>query len=406
MSSTGEGTRMVTQAMKRAEKKVVVYTSACHGLTHILELTYAAVLVTVSLEFGLGLFALGMVANSAALAFGVGALPSGFLADRIGERRLLIYCFLGTGVASLVVGLSPSIWVLAAALTALGLTLGLYHPAGSAFIARVATKRGPAFGYLGAAGNLGVALGPIMAGGIAALLGWRASYFIFAIPAFFLVALLYSLAEVETAPPPRRPPQAESREITLRSALLPLVVIYLIFMFSGFIYRGALTFLPLYIMERVTQVDSTALAGSFTTVALLFGVGGQFLGGLLSQRMRREKCAVIVALVTAPALLAMGNLSGLVLVAAAALFAFFHFMAQPVYNYLIAEYSPPAWRGRSYGISFFCTFGLGSFSAGISGYIAEHLGVNWVFISLAGFDLLILACATFLLVKAPPRPGA
>ena len=64
------------------------------------------------------------------------------------------------------------------------------------------------------------------------------------------------------------------------------------------------------------------------------------------------------------------------------------------------DYSPAAWRGRSYGISFFCSYGLGSFSATLLGYTAEQLGINWVFIVMAGIALVTLACIVILLVRA------
>ena len=173
---------------------------------------------------------------------------------------------------------------------------------------------------------------------------------------------------------------------------------------NGFVCRGLITFLPLYLSQRLHfaffHLDSMALAGSFTTVALIFGVFGQFLGGYLSERRRREVLALVVAIVAAPLLLLMGNSEGLMLMLAAISFAFFHFMGQPIYNNLIADYSPASWRGRSYGIFYFCNFGLGSFSATLLGYTAEQFGTNWVFIAMAGIALITLVCTVVLLVRA------
>ncbi len=84
----------------------------------------------------------------------------------------------------------------------------------------------------------------------------------------------------------------------------------------------------------------------------------------------------------------------------AAAFAFFNFMGQPVYNSLLADYSPANWRGRLYGISYFCTFGLGSFSASILGYVAVKFGTSWIFFVAAGFGLIALLCTIFLWVRA------
>jgi len=101
-----------------------------------------------------------------------------------------------------------------------------------------------------------------------------------------------------------------------------------------------------------------------------------------------------------PLLLAVGNSEGLILMIAASTFVFFHFMGQPIYNCLIADYSPADWRGRIFGVYFFCNFGLGSFSASLLGYVADRFGTNWVFMVAAGFGLLVLICTIVLLVRA------
>lgn len=392
--------------MKRFEKQAIIYTSACHGLVHILELTYGAVLIGIAQEFGASLFVLGILANVLGLAFGVAALPAGLLADRMSERRLLMLCCLGMGLSSIIIGLSPNIHILGIALLALGLALGIYHPAGSTFIARVAANRGLGFGYLGVGGNIGLALGPILASAIASVLGWRASYLIFAIPAIFLAVIFFFFTRTEM--PSRQQSITDTNvstgKLALRPFILPLGLILCAGIMNGFIYRGTVTFLPLYLSERIhltfLNLDSVLAAGSFATIALAFGVGGQFLGGYLSERRRRESLAFIVALAAVPLLVLMGNSEGVILMIAAATFAFFYFMGQPVYNNLIADYSPTDWHGRLYGIYFLCTFGFGSFSASILGYVADQFGINWVFMAAAGFGLLTLICTVFLLMRA------
>ena len=390
--------------MKRLEKQVAAYASACHVLTHIFELTYGVVLIGIAQEFGVGLFVLGILANIAGFAFGLSALPAGFLADRIGERRLLIFFCLGSGISSIVVGLSPNIYVLGAALAVLGLAIGIYHPVGSAFITRTVERRGIAFGYHGMSGNLGVALAPFLAGITAASLGWRAPYFIFAIPVLLLAALLYSFSRTEIPVIAEATTQTATGKSRLQSNIMPLSLIFLASVLNGFVYKGLITFLPVYFSQRLHftffNLSSMAFAGSFTTIALIFGVAGQLLGGYLSERKRRETLVLVVYIAAAPLLFLMGNSQGLLLMLAAIGFAFFHFMAQPIFNSLIADYTPFAWRGRSYGMYFFGGFGLGSFSATFLGYIAEKFDTRWVFITMAGLTLVIVAAIAVLLRRA------
>jgi MFS family permease len=388
--------------MQRIEKQVIAYTSVCHFLVHIFELAYGVVLIGIGSEFGVGLFALGLLANLTGFAFGLTALPAGFLADRIGERRLLIlFCF-ASAIASVIVGVSPNIYVLGTALALLGLSIGIFHPVASAFLTKTVRQRGIAFGYYGVGGNLGVALGPLLAGAIASSLGWRAPYLVFAIPALATAFLLYFFkTEVPAAPQPE--PLTAGAGTNLRSMILPLSLIFLASAMNGLIYRGLVTFLPLYLSEGIhfTFLDwsGIALAGSFTTVALIFGVAGQLLGGYLCERMRREVLVLVITILVIPLMLLMANTQGLSLMLTAIVLAFFHFMGQPIYNNLIADYSPVAWRGRSYGISYFFTFGIGSFSATFLGYIAERSSTGWIFITMAGISLLAFICVAVLLIK-------
>ena len=135
--------------------------------------------------------------------------------------------------------------------------------------------------------------------------------------------------------------------------------------------------------------------GSLTTIALLFGVAGQYVGGKLAQRFPMERVIAVLALVVIPSLLILGVPSGFGRMWGAAVFAFVFFTSQPAYNSLVAEYLPRHLQGRGYGIAFFLGFGAGSFSGGFSGYIAQEVGIHWVFLSLAvlGFVLLLFALA-------------
>ncbi|MFC2013013.1 MFS transporter [Chloroflexota bacterium] len=402
--------------MQKFEKQAIIYTSVCHGMFHVFELTYGTVLIGISQEFGASLLVMGVLANVFGFAFGLTSLPAGYLVDRIKEKHLLVACCLGMAVSSIAIGLAPNIYVLGMGLMLLGLAMGIYHPTGAAFISRVVAQRGLGFGYIGMGGSIGVASGPILAAIIASAWGWRSPYFIFAIPAVLLAAaIFFSIrTELPVTINPGDGPIGKKKE-SLRPFLVPLALIFTIQILIGFIYRGILTFIPLYFSQRLQfsflNLDSIMIGGSFTTVALIFGIGGQFLGGYLSERRRRESLAVVNFIILIPLLLLIASNDGVLLLGIAIVFAFFYFMGQPIYNCLVADYCPPSWRGRMFGISFFCVFGIGSFSAGALGYIADNFGINWVFVVCAGFGLLALLCAVVLLLKTRKvvghgQPGA
>lgn len=391
------------------QRRLVLYTALAHGLVHTTELTYAALLLRIGHEFGQGEFMLGVIANAFAFAFGAGALPSGVLVDRLGSQRIITFGFLIAAGASLLVGLSPNPFLLGVSLTLLGLGIGLYHPAALSLIALTAEKRGLVLGYHGVAGNIGVALAPVMAVGLAEAIDWRAAYFFLAGLALLLVLLMRAARLPETGREAAAgPAQGAADGSWARKALLPLMLIYVIFVLNGFIYRGSLTFLPAHIEGNlhlsILGIDEAAMASSLTTVALLAGAAGQYFGGSMCQRHVLERLAPPLALALVPALFLMGASSGLLLVAASAAFVFFNFSGQPVYTSLIAEYSPRGAVGRSYGISFFAAFGLGSSAATFAGFFAERWGTGSVFLSLAGFALVVVGL-TLVLWRVASRRG-
>jgi MFS family permease len=375
---------------------------------HIIELTYGAVLILIAAEFGITRTIQGLLATMLGFTFGLSALPFGFLARRIDEKRLLVVCCLGMGFSAIAIGLAPNIYFLGAALLVLGLSLGIYHPIGTTYISRVVSRRSVGFGYQGVGGNIGVALGPIIAASIAAWLNWRGAYLIFAIPPLVLAVLLHFSDRNHSSLPGQEVVKAGGSAKTPGASLtkpliLPLVLLFSAQVMIAFIYRGMVTFLPSYLGERISfnilNMDSVQIAGSFTTFVLIFGVGGQFLGGYLSERIRREKLGIIVNILAIPLLLIIGNSHGVLLIAAAAIFAFFHFMTQPIYNSLVADYSSESRRSIIFGLYFFVNFSFGSFAATILGSVADSFGLNWVFIVSAGFGLLGIAMMTALLLR-------
>lgn len=381
--------------MTFAERRIVLYTSAAHGLIHILEWSYAILLLKIGHEFGADFFLLGALGNVFAWTFGFGALPSGVLTDRLGSQRVLLFCFLGGGVSAVLVGLSPNTALLGVSLALLGISIGLYHPAGLSIIAQGVKQRGMALGLHGVSGNVGIAITPLLVGGFAAVTEWRWAYFLVAALAVALGLLLRGVSldtkpdEAEDTPTPGPDVQPKPRS---NKSLLPLFLVYAAFVLNGFVYSASRTFLPTHITSEGSEVIGDALV----TLALLMGAVGQYVGGALSQRFPLERLAPILAVAVIPSLIVMGSASGAVLVVASAAFVFFSFGGQPIYNALIADYTPARLLGRSYGISFFAAFGLASVGSTYAGFFAERWDTtSAVFMAAAPFS-----AASFLIAGA------
>jgi MFS family permease len=395
------------EKMNSRERRTVLFLGVSHALTHSMMLTFPAILIPLMKEFHLDLFGVGLLGNIGYLLYGMGALPAGLLADRWGARRVLISFLLGSTLACLLIFLSRGLMGMALGFLVAGAAAGLYHPAGLSYLTQAVRLRGKALGYHGMSGNIGLAVAPALAGWVAVSVGWRWDYLILSFM-FGLVAILgwRSTFWLDTGLGEGVEEVVEegSNEDTAR---VPLLFLYIIMVFSGFIYRGYLTYLPTYLSMGAAGGGRWELsvrgAGFVTSAALGLGVFGQWLGGHLSQRYRLELLGLSVILSAVPFLFLTSFASGGMLIAATSLFIFFYFGWQPVGNGLIAKYTPQRLRSLGFGISFTLSFGAGSFASSVAGYIGEYFGLNRVFLFLSVLLSIVFFLSVALMRLAGPR---
>ena len=419
------------------ERSLVYTLSGVHALIHAIELAYAALLLRIEAEFGTNLLLLGVFANVAAFTFGVGALPAGVLVDRLGSMRVLRITLAGSALAALLVAASPSELTLGVTLALLGITTGLYHPAGFALLART-TRRTRDVAMHGVVGSLGIAVAPVLLSGIALATDWRLSYV--ALGALSAVGFLYTLrlargAAPETpsgepgttccgqaAPRPDPTPPASATEdrgaapaaaaALRRFWWLPLAVVYFVNVIQGFVYRGSVTFIPTHIEEQITGavlgVDGAALAGALATVALLGSAVGWYVGGILAERLPAYPLILGAWVATAPLLLLISVADGAPLIVVTFIFVVMNFAMAPALVTLIADFSPPGRIGASFGMMFFLAFGMGSFAATLAGFTADRWGVDAVFVVLAAVSGggALTSAALYYLARGSRRSAA
>lgn len=159
--------------MNENDRRITAFVMLGHAMFHTYELAipiFAAIWLD---AFGTPEAVLGVVLGSSYALTGVGALPSGIFADRFSSKRLIVACLVGMGGAFALVSVATNVVIVAVALLLWGAAASLYHPAGLALISRGDRARGTAFAYHGAAGNVGVATGPLLAAVLLVFLGWR-----------------------------------------------------------------------------------------------------------------------------------------------------------------------------------------------------------------------------------------
>ncbi|HZP40843.1 MAG TPA: MFS transporter [Candidatus Binatia bacterium] len=377
-----------------SERHVLALTGVAHAATHFAELVYPTLAVVLARDTGIPLEHVLGWSFAGYLLFGLGALPAGYLADRLGERRLVLGGLVGMGLAAGAAGASRPGAPLAAALAVLGLAASVYHPAGMALISRAVRARGRALGVNGIFGSLGIAGTPVVTAVVAQRFGWQATFLGSGV---VLLAFAAVLARLPIAA--RSAPAAAARAPAIRTTTAAAAALNLAAVFSGIVYRAGTIAQPAYFAERVAVVGF----GAATTLAYLMGVLGQWVGGLVADHRDLRWSYFAFHLATVPALLVMSRTHGATLLVAAAVFTFAGLGMQPIENSLFAHFTPARWRSTGFGVKFVLSSGVGSLGVWLVRAVREAWGMAAVFQVLAVVVGLLLATILVLVALTGER---
>lgn len=400
--------------MDSNDRSLTAFAMVGHATFHLYELTIPLFVVVWLAVFDVSAAVLGTVLAVGYALIGVGALPSGMLADRYGSTRLVLTSMVGMGCGFVLVALAPNVWTLGAALVVWGAAASLYHPAGLSLITRGTSRPGIALAYHGVAGNLGTAFGPLVAAIMLTFLEWRTVALVFALPAAVAVVAAFSLEFSEDAvdhPETDGPVVADGgglSALVARTRLLfvgAFALVFAVAILAGTYYRGVFTFLPdvlagLPVFAPVEVAGTTLQPGQYAYAGLLMvGAFGQYVGGRLTDSRSPERAIVAafagLLLVTLAFPVAAGVGLAATLLACAAL-GFFVFMEAPIHQALIGKYAAADVHGLSFGYTYLGVFGVGAIGASIAGVAITTGGIERLFVVLAAFPLAGLALGGYL----------
>src|SRR5207248_1368608 len=132
-------------------------------------------------SLGGGVAELQWVVSAYTIAFAAFILTAGALGDRIGAKRIFMAGFALFTAASLACALAPDATILIAARCVQGLAAAILVPNSLALLSHVYADdkaRGRAVGVWAAGASVALTAGPLVGGGLIALVGWRSIFFV------------------------------------------------------------------------------------------------------------------------------------------------------------------------------------------------------------------------------------
>lgn len=381
--------------MSPAAFRLVVLVSLAHALVHIFELALPGVEQEIAAEFGVGKEVSGWLSFAWRLPWGFCAIGAGWLTDRWGgERTLTLYLF-GCAALCALAGCNIGLPMLFVVMAAMGTVASIYHPAGLALISHrtLPHDRPRALGIHGVFGSLGIGGAPLLA---ALVLGfgysWRSYYWLLSLLAALVGTFFFTRTRQanneQVRPADERPQPPEDAEADWTS--FGLICIHSLF--QGFSYAAMMSFLPRYLGQSDLRLslDSGAAMGSFLAGSvLLAGCLGQYVSGRIARPSIMEKQLSVISLLSAGPLAWMAVAVDSQRVVAAALYALVMFMLQPIYNSLVAKYTPAHRRSLCYGLTFAIGLGLGSLGSIFLGYCESDLAAYGTLSGLAICQALV-----------------
>jgi MFS family permease len=377
-----------------------------HFYDHLFMLVFATVAaLSLSSEWGMSYGELIPYATPGFVAFGLCALPAGWLADRWSREGMMLVFFLGIGASGMATALATTPLQIACGLFAIGLFAAIYHPVGLALVIQGRSRTGVPIAINGVFGNMGVACAALLSGALIDHGGWRAA---FVWPGAVAVATgvaygvglrVRRVAEAQAGVTKQR---AEPVEPPPRNLLARLfAVVFFSTALGGLVFQSTTFALPKFLDERLA-----GLAASATEVGawpfLLFSVAsfGQLAVAWLVDRYAVRTVFALVAAIQAGLFVLMPGLQGWLAVAACLVFMLGVFGQIPINDVLLGRITRGEWRSRVYALRYLVTFSVMASSLPLIAWIHAGFGFDTLFRLLAGAAALIFAAAMLL-----PRGG-
>ncbi len=265
---------------------------------------FLLIMVPIASEFHVPLTAVAVVFTITLWMRLVGAVASGWLADRVGRKTPLMISILWYSICNFIAGFSPSFWFLLLFRALLGIGMGAEWPAGAALAMESwpARSRGFMSGILQGSWGIGFLLSSLVYGLFYQSWGWRGMLWVGILPALAVLYIRRFVKEPDVWLENRKLQRDQRREVRapllsiFKPALLANTLTACWWMASGFVvYYSIWALFATHLQKDLglsPGIVATPIAIANLVVFLSSGVWG-----VVADRMSRRWSMIIPALI-------------------------------------------------------------------------------------------------------------
>jgi predicted MFS family arabinose efflux permease len=235
-----------------------------------------------------------MLSSALSLTWAISGIFIGAWSDRVGKKKIfIVVAGLLFSLCSVLSGLATGFLMLLGARLLMGATEGAVMPISHSLVAEEVSPehRGLAMGVNQNLGSnfLGSTMAPLVLTALAAVVGWRSSFFLAGAPGLLFAALIWFFVKE-----PEKKPQAHGDRLTMAQALqhknMVLCVLISILLVSYLVVTWA--FMPTYL---VNTKGMSPQDGSFLMAALgISATVGAFVTPAISDKVGRRPVMILI----------------------------------------------------------------------------------------------------------------
>ena len=382
----------------KTNKKALTILSAGHLVTDINQGALPALLSYFKEALNLSYTTSGVILLSANLTSSIIQPVFGHLSDRRPIKWFLPFSPLIACLGMSITGLISSYSLLLICVIVSGIGIASFHPDGfkTAYFF-TGEKKATGMSIFAVGGNLGIAVGPILALILVTSLGLKGTLSLIAPGILITIVLLFNMsmltAPVEFAHKEGKKGVRTPLSKNQKTAFLLLISIATV---RAWTQVGLITYIPFYYINYLK--GNPLYAGKLVSTFLMAGVLGTLIGAPLSDRWGHKKFLLMTLILSLPLLLLFYYSSGLIAFVTLG-FAGFVLLSTFALTTIMAQVLLPQHLGIASGMMVGFTISAGGIGVTLLGAIADHWGVPMAIKAI--FVLPLIAFGLTLFLKYP-----